>query len=430
MKKLRIKIIVLLILFLIFYKSLYSQNNQDNIIQICIVRNEREEGITKLEELSDKKIAYDPRYETVINALLWSCKNLGIFGVDIPPPQFSTVFNSKSDKDKIKIAKDLIREKISAVLIIGDIHTDLVSIIWGEICEVHNSNRDIFLSISFIAIPEDVVEKMNEYMRSQKDWYKPYEIPSYEYFTYRKINTAQIIAESPTPKSKGLLRGIVTDLYENVLPGVIITVTGSSLIGKRFASADRNGEFWISNLPVGIYQAKAELEGYKTHIFENIPIKIGISEGVHMVMQMGSLEELVYVTAGVPVVDLRKAAGSTSPSSKELELGLNIGIDDDGDIRVMITVGWYFLADILSLEARMIGIGGSGNVNLNLPIKRIIPFTTIGLGISFNGEPMWDIGGGIKMKLTDKLSIRMEYLYFRNSDIRGHVISGGISYFF
>lgn len=427
MKHIKITNIILLILLTFFSNTLYSQ---DNIIQICTVRNEREEGFIELKELSGKIMAYDPRYKIHKEALLWSCKNLGIFNDENPIPNFIFVYNSMSDLDKLKIAKKLVSGDIAALLIIGDIRPDIVSIIWGEICELHNSDRNKFLAISFIIIPEEVVKKMNEYMRSR--WYKSYEIPSYEYFTYRGINTARIIASSPIADSRASLRGIITDDEGVAIPGVTIKVTGGDLKREINTFTDENGTYMISMLTPGKYNIRAEFPGFKTSVFENILFKKGDTKKVDLVMKLGAMEEEITITGSIPIVD--KPTTGPSQISKShipegLELSLIPGIDDENKIRILFTGGRY-ITNLLELEVKVADISVSGNLSLNLPTKQFIPFATIGLGISWDGKFIGNIGGGIKIRLTDKLNIRTEYLYFRNSDIRTHVIFGGISYFF
>ena len=91
MKGFKIIILVSLFLLLFFYDVLHAQSN---IIQICTVRNENEEGIKELRELSYKIIAYDPRYEVHKNNLLRSCIYLGIFDEINPPPEFPDSFRA------------------------------------------------------------------------------------------------------------------------------------------------------------------------------------------------------------------------------------------------------------------------------------------------------------------------------------------------
>lgn len=316
MRRTRFTILISLLLFLFFHNILYSQGN---VIQICTVRNENEEGIKELKELSRKMIAHDPRYRNHKDKLLSSCNYLGIFGEDHPPPEFPSIYeyDSMSDVDKLKIAKELVQGNISAVLIIGDLRADLVSIIWGEICEAHNADKSKFLAISFVTIPEEVVEKMNEYMRTE--WYEPYEIPSYEYFTYRRIDTARIIAVPPTAGGRGSVIGSITDPDASSLPGVTVTVTGSSLEEKMSVVTGENGLYRIIGLPAGIYTIRAEIPGFKATEFEKIRIQKGTSKKLNFVMEMASIEEEITIVGESPTVDIKKTAISTSLTQYKLE---------------------------------------------------------------------------------------------------------------
>lgn len=299
----KLKIITIIFLFLSFYGALYSQNK---IIQICTVRSENEEGIRELGELSSKMIAYDPDYKIHKDTLIRACNYVGIFNNDNPPPEFPSLyeFDSQSDLDKLKIARELIQGKISAVLIIEDLHPDLVSIIWEEICELHNIDKSKFLAINLIAVPARVIERMNEYMRSK--WYKPFEIPSFEYFTYRKIDTARIIAVSPTSGIVVSFKGSITDREENPLPGVTVAVTGSSLMGKKTTVTGIKGSYRFL-LPEGIYTVEASMEGFKTSEFDNLLIREEMTKELNFIMEISPLEAVSVVVTS-PVVDAKKTA--------------------------------------------------------------------------------------------------------------------------
>jgi hypothetical protein len=92
--------------------------------------------------------------------------------------------------------------------------------------------------------------------------------------------------------------------------------------------------------------------------------------------------------------------------------------------------------NVISLEAGIVLLGSfdmvfSANLGFNIPFrKRVIPFATVGLGMCRHGLPYLNLGGGIKIGLTDKLGIRVECRRWISDDVDLISVLGGISYSF
>ena len=130
------------------------------------------------------------------------------------------------------------------------------------------------------------------------------------------------------------------------------------------------------------------------------------------------------------------AADSKSNEPKRGEVYLGIGTIIDGRaIAGIISAGWY-LTNSVELEANAIFVPGdaviSGNISFNLPMEaeRVILFGTIGLGSCIHKVLFVNVGGGLKIRIKDKLHIRAEFRHYRAEDARGSGIVGGISYVF
>ncbi|MBD3414513.1 MAG: hypothetical protein GF421_08800, partial [Candidatus Aminicenantes bacterium] len=104
----------------------------------------------------------------------------------------------------------------------------------------------------------------------------------------------------------GDIYGTVTDTEDNPLPGVTVTLTGSKT-GVMTSITSNQGRFrFVSLSPANDYTVKAELEGFKTSIKQNIIVVVGANVEINLEMEMGALEEEVTVTAVTPVVDTKK----------------------------------------------------------------------------------------------------------------------------
>ena len=117
----------------------------------------------------------------------------------------------------------------------------------------------------------------------------------------------------------GNIYGRVVDTEGNPLPGVTVTLTGSKTAPMTaITSAEGNFRF-ISLPPANDYALKAELEGFKTVIRENIIVVVGGNVNITLTMEMGALEEEVTVVAETPVVDTKKTAVGTNVTHEVLQ---------------------------------------------------------------------------------------------------------------
>ncbi len=118
-----------------------------------------------------------------------------------------------------------------------------------------------------------------------------------------------VLATSLTAQVRtGNVYGKVADPDGNSLPGVTVMLTGN-LTAPLTSITSAEGMFRFLSLPASSdYSVKAELEGFKTEIRENIIVVVGSNVEVNITMEMGALEEEVTVTAVTPVVDTKKTS--------------------------------------------------------------------------------------------------------------------------
>jgi len=94
------------------------------------------------------------------------------------------------------------------------------------------------------------------------------------------------------------------------------------------------------------------------------------------------------------------------------------------------------IGNVINLEASIVFLGSfdivySANLGLNIfTRKRVIPFLTVGLGRCKHGVAYMNLGGGIKIRLKDKLGIRVECRRWISDDVDLISVLGGISYSF
>jgi len=117
----------------------------------------------------------------------------------------------------------------------------------------------------------------------------------------------------------GNIYGKIVDSEGNPLPGASVTLTGS-LTAPVTAVSSGEGVFrFLSLSPGKDYALKAELQGFKPKTEEGIIIAVGANVDFTIVMEIGTLEEQVTVTAVTPVVDSKKTSISQTVNQDTLQ---------------------------------------------------------------------------------------------------------------
>ncbi|HKE86631.1 MAG TPA: carboxypeptidase-like regulatory domain-containing protein, partial [Vicinamibacterales bacterium] len=127
---------------------------------------------------------------------------------------------------------------------------------------------------------------------------------------------------------EGQIAGTVRDSSGAVIPGVTIEATSPALIEKvRSATTDTNGQYRLTNLPVGIYKVTFTLSGFAKQERDAIELTSGFTAPVNATMSVGNLAETITVAATSPVVDVqnaRQAITFEGDALKELPTSRNV----------------------------------------------------------------------------------------------------------
>src|SRR5580765_3620532 len=124
------------------------------------------------------------------------------------------------------------------------------------------------------------------------------------------LAVAAVLALAPAAAfaQEGQIAGSVRDTSDAVMPGVTVEVTSPALIEKvRVGTTDGNGQYRITNLPVGTYKVTFSLTGFTKQERDNIILTSGFTAPVNGTLSVGQLTETVIVAAETPVVDVQNA---------------------------------------------------------------------------------------------------------------------------
>ncbi len=110
----------------------------------------------------------------------------------------------------------------------------------------------------------------------------------------------------------GTLAGKVTDEQGGVLPGVTVTLTGKT--GSQTQVTDGKGEYRFMALNPGVYNVKAELQGFRTRQQDGVDVGLSKTVEVNLAMAVGGVSETVDVVANAVTIDTTTTATDTNMS--------------------------------------------------------------------------------------------------------------------
>jgi len=115
--------------------------------------------------------------------------------------------------------------------------------------------------------------------------------------------------------------GHVTDESGAALPGVTVIASSPVLqIKEASAVTDQNGEYRITELPIGTYEITYTLAGFQTVKKDGLRLTQAFTAQIDTMMKVGSLEETITVSGASPVVDVKATSTATILTKETLEL--------------------------------------------------------------------------------------------------------------
>lgn len=117
----------------------------------------------------------------------------------------------------------------------------------------------------------------------------------------------------------GSIEGTIKDASGAVLPGVTVTLRHVDTGTDRVVVTNENGFFRAPLLPLGTFKVSAGLEGFKAYEQTGIEVRAGSSIVLNLTLEVGSLTEVVSVSADSAVVDLAKTDVGRNLNEREIK---------------------------------------------------------------------------------------------------------------
>lgn len=122
------------------------------------------------------------------------------------------------------------------------------------------------------------------------------------------ILAAVVVPTARGQSATGAIVGTVTDRGGALLPGVTVTLRQVDTGVERTTTTNAQGRFDIPYLPIGGYEVRAELQGFRSTHVSGVLLTIGQQARVDITMELGGFEETVEVKAVAPLVRTEQSA--------------------------------------------------------------------------------------------------------------------------
>ncbi|HEY8562221.1 MAG TPA: carboxypeptidase-like regulatory domain-containing protein [Pyrinomonadaceae bacterium] len=122
-----------------------------------------------------------------------------------------------------------------------------------------------------------------------------------------------VFAQTPTGRLVGVVSG-----PDGVLPGATVTITFNQTGKTQTVVTDEGGNFTFSQLEPGLYTVNITAGGFKTFVANELKIDIGRDYNLTPVLEIGSVQETVTVTAGADVITSTSAQVTNVVSPQQI----------------------------------------------------------------------------------------------------------------
>ena len=130
-----------------------------------------------------------------------------------------------------------------------------------------------------------------------------------------------ILAAGPAAAQErfGGVTGVVSDASGAVLPGATVTITSKTTGAAKSVVSGDNGAFMLPDLEPGRYALTVELQGFSRVEVDDLNVLLGKTIRVDTELKVGSVSELVQVTAEKPSIDLRSTVVAHNVTAEEID---------------------------------------------------------------------------------------------------------------
>jgi len=161
---------------------------------------------------------------------------------------------------------------------------------------------------------------------------------------------------------RGEITGTVVDASGAVVPGARITLLEVSTNSSYKTVASTTGDYTVPNLPVGTYQVRVDVQGFKSFIADGVSVTPGGQARVDVKLTVGTSQQTVEITATAQTIQTENARVETGVSSVMVE---SLPVQVNGNSRSPFDLASAAAGEVNSAGTFRIG-GGNDTVGVTL----------------------------------------------------------------
>ncbi|HKE25130.1 MAG TPA: TonB-dependent receptor [Bryobacteraceae bacterium] len=119
-----------------------------------------------------------------------------------------------------------------------------------------------------------------------------------------------------TGQTLGEVTGRITDPSGAAVPGAVITLTNTTTNGIRTTVSTEDGDYTFPAVPPGVYNVKAEHQGFKTAAGTHIEVQVQQTVRQDLTLQVGQITESVLVSATADLLQVENSTMGTVIENK------------------------------------------------------------------------------------------------------------------
>ncbi|HEU0120500.1 MAG TPA: TonB-dependent receptor [Bryobacteraceae bacterium] len=118
--------------------------------------------------------------------------------------------------------------------------------------------------------------------------------------------------------------GTVKDASGAAVPAAAVKARATATNLTREVESDNDGNYSLTNLPVGMYEVSVAAKGFKTEVNQGLELQVAQRARLDVTLQAGAITESVNVTAEVPIINTEDSVfGDVIDNKRVVELPLN-----------------------------------------------------------------------------------------------------------
>src|ERR1700680_5137884 len=138
-----------------------------------------------------------------------------------------------------------------------------------------------------------------------------------------------------TLKTSGTLEGTISDTSSKRIAGVKVTFRHTETNQTRTVSADDQGFFRASDLPVGTYEVRIEQPGFVPYLHTGVGLDVGITAHLDVVLPAAGITTQVTVSAQPSPIDASQTSVTSSVDRQRIE---DLPVDSRNSLDFVLTM--------------------------------------------------------------------------------------------